>query len=185
MAVPFHVVFAAGSSGTWKIDRIDSVVGDGLPWADRLEITESFESSVPSTSVWSLRGVTSNVRYSNRTELDALAAAQPRLGRADATCAALIPIRKSNAWWDLSQDERRAVFEEVSHHTKIGFEYLPAIARRLHHCRDIGEPFDFLTWFEYSPGDAALFETMVRRLRETPEWSFVEREIDIRLRLSK
>jgi hypothetical protein len=26
------------------------------------------------------------------------------------------------------------------------------VARRLHHCRDLGEsePFDFLTWFEYS-----------------------------------
>jgi len=46
----------------------------------------------------------------------------------------------------LTQDERRAVFEEQSHHTAIGLKYLPATARRLHHCRDLGteEPFDFL-----------------------------------------
>ncbi len=31
--------------------------------------------------------------------------------------------------------------------------YLLAVARRLYHCRDLGEPFDFLTWFEYAPQD--------------------------------
>ena len=63
-----------------------------------------------------------------------------------------IPIRKADAWWDLSQDERRAVFEARSRHIAIGAHYLPAVARRLYHARDLGEPFDFLTWFEF--GDA-------------------------------
>jgi hypothetical protein len=62
-----------------------------------------------------------------------------------------------------------------------GLPYLPAIARRLHHGRDSGEPFDFLTWFEYAPGDADAFEELVGRLRSTEEWSYVEREVDIRL----
>ncbi len=60
-------------------------------------------------------------------------------------------------------------------------KYLPAIARRLHHCRDLGEPFDFLTWFEYAPKHSEAFEELVGRLRETEEWVYVEREVDIRL----
>lgn len=58
---------------------------------------------------------------------------------------------------------------------------MPAIARRLYHCRDLGEPFDFLTWFEYASADSDIFEELVVNLRQTEEWSFVEREIDIRL----
>ena len=106
---------------------------------------------------------------------------QEPLGRAASTRAALLPITKSEVWWDLSQDERRRIFEESSHHVATGLEYLPAIARRLHHGRDLGEPFDFLTWFEFAPEHASAFEELVDRLRETEEWDYVEREIDIRL----
>lgn len=60
-------------------------------------------------------------------------------------------------------------------------KYLPAIARKLFHSRDIGEPFDFLTWFEYAPADADAFEELLDALRKTEEWNYVEREIDIRL----
>lgn len=66
-------------------------------------------------------------------------------------------------------------------HIATGLEYLPAVARRLHHGRDLGEPFDFLTWFEYAPADADEFQELVGRLRQTEEWRYVEREIDIRL----
>jgi hypothetical protein len=81
---------------------------------------------------WTLRGVTSNVRYTNQNEVTALAERQQGLGRPAATPAALIPIRKNEAWWALAQDERRAIFEERSHHIAIGLEYLPAVSRRLH-----------------------------------------------------
>ena len=103
------------------------------------------------------------------------------LNRPLATCAALIPVKKSAAWWVLSQDERRAIFEAHSHHIRIGMQYLPAVARRLHHCHDLGEPFDFLTWFEYAPQDAEAFEHLTCTLRATEEWFYVDREIDIRL----
>lgn len=79
------------------------------------------------------------------------------------------------------KDERRRVFEESSHHIQLGLKHLPAVARRLLHSRDIGEPFDFLTWFEYAPSYAKQFEDFVGELRETEEWSYVVREIDIRL----
>jgi hypothetical protein len=52
---------------------------------------------------------------------------------------------------------------------------------RLHHSRELGEPFDFLTWFEYAPERSQTFEELVLRLRETKEWQYVDREIDIRL----
>ena len=99
-------------------------------------------------------------------------AKQPSLGRAEATCAALIPIRKNPSWWGLSQDERRKIFEEQSRHIHIGLQYLPAVARRLHHCRDLGEnePFDFLNWFEYSPSDETAFNRLLAELRASVEW---------------
>ena len=90
-------------------------------------------------------------------------------------------MRKNAAWWELPQDDRRAIFEETSHHTKIGLGYLPAIARRLYHARDLGEPFDFLTWFEFAPEHEASFDDLVARLRATAEWNYIDREIDIRL----
>jgi chlorite dismutase len=130
---------------------------------------------------WQLRGVISNERYVTQQEREGLRAIQAGLGRDLSVRAALIPIRKSPAWWALAQDERRAIVEDQSRHIHTGLKYLPAIARRLHHCRDLGEPFDFLTWFEYSQSDAEAFEELVGLLRKTEEWRYVEREVDIRL----
>jgi hypothetical protein len=53
--------------------------------------------------------------------------------------ATLITIRKSAKWWALTQDERRTLFEEKSKHVAVRLKYLPGVARRLHHCRDLGE----------------------------------------------
>lgn len=179
MPPPLFVTFAAGDAGTWRIDSIAPVIGDTLPAASCLAIYE--DRTDPSASVWSLRGTTSNTRYTTRAETDALVARQEGLGRPAATRAALIPIRKTDAWWTLAQDERRRIFEESSRHIAIGLDYLPDVARRLHHCRELGEPFDFLTWFEYAPQGAEAFEDLVTRLRATEEWHYVDREVDIRL----
>ncbi|MDP1585585.1 MAG: chlorite dismutase family protein [Bradyrhizobium sp.] len=184
MATPLLVSFIAGDRGPWRIVASAAVIGDALPAAARLTMAEAPVEDRP--SVWTLRGITSNHRYTSRDEALALRARQQGLGRTEARCAALIPIRKSAAWWDLAQDERRAIMEERSRHIAIGLDYLPAVARRLHHCRDLGlsaagEPFDFLTWFEYAPEAAADFERLVERLRATEEWRFVEREVDVRL----
>ena len=140
-------------------------------------------SRIPDGWKWTLRGVTSNERYVVRSEKETLKQKQAALGRPTATHAALIPIRKNEKWWALTQDERRAIFEEKSHHIAIGLKVLPAVARRLHHCRDLGEsePFDFLTLFDYAKADARAFDDMLAELRSTEEWKFVEREVDIRL----
>ena len=75
------------------------------------------------------------------------------------------------------------MLEEQSKHVAVGLQYLPAVARRLHHCRDLGEnePFDFLTRFEYTPANEAAFDRLVSELRASGEWNYVDREIDIRL----
>ncbi len=174
------IQFVGSHSGAWKVLELKAVTGESLADVSHIEILES-TSRVINSGLWTLRGFSSNIRYANKSEKERLVAVQQGLGRPEATCAALIPIRKSEAWWLLAQDERRAIFEEQSHHTAIGLQYLPAIARKLYHCRDIGEPFDFLTWFEYAPAHAQAFEDLVGKLRETQEWKYVDREIDIRL----
>ncbi len=173
--------FTGGETGRWRIVRHEVVTGEPLAPAGRLDVAVERTGRGSLDAGWVLRGVPSYERYVNRRERAELEAASPPLGRPEATSAALIPITKSPAWWDLPQDERREVFEEGSHHIATGLRYLPAIARRLHHGRDLGEPFDFLTWFEFSPPDAAAFEELVALLRETHEWTYVVREVDIRL----
>lgn len=177
------MAFVGGDDGSWRVDRVLAVTGPGLPWVDRIKVLEGREAidRLPRRS-WVLRGVTSHERYVERSEREALRARQAPLGRSSASAAALIPIRKSPAWWDLAQDERRAIFEERSHHIARSLPYLPSIARRLHHGRDLGEPFDFLTWFEFAPEDTPAFEELLGALRETEEWRYVEHEVDIRLR---
>ncbi len=178
---PLPVSFVAGKNGEWKIDSVRDVVGQGLPNGERLQVMEGAKSLQGSPGAWTLRGVMSNVRYATQSELVELKKKQEGLGRPQSTRAALIPIKKSAAWWNLAQDQRRAIFEEQSHHNAIGLEYLPGIARRLHHSRDLGEEFDFLTWFEFAPEQSSAFETLVKRLRASKEWTYVEREVDIRL----
>ena len=180
MPAPLPVSFAAGPVGQWRIDRIHGVIGATLANAACLAVREGTED-VLASSTWMLRGTTSNTRYTNRTELDRLAARQQGLGRAQASRAALIPIRKTERWWTLAQDERRIIMEEQSRHIAIGLDYLPEVARRLHHSRELGEPFDFLTWFEFAPEHEPAFDALLVRLRASEEWRYVDREVDIRL----
>lgn len=175
-------MFRGGSSGQWRVTSVEPVTGETLKPASHISII-STPHTEPDTSgaAWTLTGFASNVRYVERGEKTQLTSIQLGLGRAEATRAALIPIRKSAAWWELTQDERRAIFEAKSHHIAASLKYLPVIARQLYHARDLGEPFDFLTWFEYAPSAAEDFEELVRMLRATEEWRYVEREVDIRL----
>jgi len=175
--------FVGGVTGPWRVISNTTVVGEPLADVERLEIFTGAVPEVPDNAKWVLRGLTSNERYLTRSEKDQLAAIEPTLGRPDATHAALIPIRKTASWWGLAQDERRRIFEESSKHVATGLRYLPAVARRLHHCRDLGEnePFDFLTWFEFAPSDSPAFDELVAELRASEEWTYIDRKIDIRV----
>lgn len=171
--------FVAGDAGQWRIDSIKALSGEGLGLASRLDVREGVMTATE--GVWSLRAVSSQVRYVERAEKVVLDPVSPPLARPTATRAALIPIRKSDAWWALPQDERRAIFETRSHHIEGSLAYLPRIARRLYHARELGEPFDFLTWFEFAPEHEPAFEELLAFLRSSEEWLFVEREVELRL----
>src|SRR5262245_50572941 len=183
MARPIYGKFTAGDAGQWRIERLTAVRGDSLRAATRLTVSNDATAQSIGNTAWQLRGTTGHLRYTEQSEAATLAAVQEGLGRPRASRAALIPIRKSEAWWDLAQDQRRSIFAASSRHITIGLEYLPAIARRLYHCRELGEPFDFLTWFEFAPADAGRFEALLATLRASEEWRYVEREVHVRLRL--
>ncbi len=176
--VPLPITrFTGGNVGQWRVTSITAVQGATVPVADFLDISNM---SGAIDSRWHLRGTASNLRYTTAEERRQLLAKQEGLGRPASTRAALIPIRKSAAWWAMAQDERRAVYEQGSH-LPIGLDYLPGVARKLYHSRDLGEDFDFLTWFEFAPEDEAAFDHMLDRLRTCGEWAYVDREVDIRL----
>jgi chlorite dismutase len=181
MTTPLNVVFRGASTGPWAITAATTVVGEGLPAATHLAVSEGWDAPTSTDAAWSLRGVVSYDRYLRTDEKASLGAVQEGLGRPSSTLAAFIPIRKKAEWWALPHQERRAILEESSRHIRIGLEYLPAVARRLHHSRELGEPFDFLTWFEFGPADVAAFDELVGRLRASEEWAYVDREVDLRL----
>lgn len=165
--------FSGGEAGEWAVRSITPVAGAGLAAAPFVAIGGA-------AGTWTLTGTASHLRYTTADERATLQARQEDLGRAASTHAALIPIRKSADWWAMAQDERRAVYEAGSH-LPIGLDYLPEIARKLYHSRDLGEDFDFLTWFEFAPEHEAAFDAMLVRLRACAEWAYVDREVDIRL----
>jgi len=176
----FPATFVGGTTGGWQVRRVAAVRGEPLPVVEKLAV-HTPGAAPPAPGVWTLRGVAGQARYVERHEKGPLDMSSPPLGRPEATRAALIPIRKSPEWYALPQDERRAIFEARSHHIADSMAYLPRIARRLYHARDLGEPFDFLTWFEFAPEHAQAFEDLLAMLRSREEWTFVDREVDLRL----
>lgn len=175
----FPATFIGGATGPWRIDSSAAVRGEALPAAERLEVRGGIATA--SAGSWRLSGVAGHTRYVERAEKAQLDPVSPPLARPEATRAAIIPIRKSPAWWALPQDERRAIFEDRSRHIADSLAFLPRIARRLYHARELGQPFDFITWFEFAPEHAAAFDELLAMLRGREEWTYVDREVDIRL----
>ena len=174
--------FLGGDTGVWRITAMQAHIGEALPAVHKLSIATDTADNTAQQASWVLRGITSNERYVTRTEHDEIVARQLTLDRPELTCAALIGLRKSPAWWALSQDERLHIFKDQSHHTRIGLQHFASLPRRLHHCRDLAEPqpFDFLTWFEFTPAEEPVFNLLLAQLRAIPEWEYVEREVEIR-----
>ena len=90
--------FVGSDIGLWRIVRTEAVVGKPLPEAKRLNVISASELRSETDAPWVLRGITSNERYVLRDEKNEIVAKQQGLGRPEAICAALIPIRKSAAW---------------------------------------------------------------------------------------
>jgi chlorite dismutase len=169
-------LFRGGDHGPWQVVSQKTLAGPAMPSFARLDIGP--DVIVPAT--WQARGFNSNLRYTTGRERTELLANGAPADRQD-QCAVLIPMSKNDAWWALAQDERLAIYAR-GRHMRIGMTVLPAVFRRLYHCRDLGEAFDFLTWFEFAPEDEPAFDEMLRQLRACEEWDYVNAESEIRLR---
>ena len=173
--------YIGGSSGSWRITSMKTLSGPALRSATHVEIAHGTVNRPPAGASWILSGVVKNTRFVTREERPVNTLRKYAANDREATCAALIPIRKSAAWWSLAQEEREGILEEQSRHFLSGLRFLPAIAKRFLYGRDLGEPFDIVTWLEYAPCDEVVFNELAAALRLTEEREFVEREIDIRL----
>ncbi len=111
----------------------------------------------------------------------------PEVAASENTIAVLIPIRKSEEWWSLPQDQRQAYFEKTESwegHTAIGLKFADRIFRRLYHSRYLGMQldYDFLTYFEFEEKYQRDFRALLSQLRDTrlnPEWKFVDKEFEV------
>lgn len=142
-----------------------------------LDVRNEYVMQVPVDFRWLLRGISSKVRRSDLAVEKNSMLPLPQLGRERATCACFIAMKRQESWWDMNDDEK-------SSHAWIGEDFykeFPTVARQLHHCRELGEPFDFITWLEYFPEDEPKIDAMLASFRDSEEWQFVEREIDLRL----
>jgi chlorite dismutase len=167
--------------GEWKVISTQTIVGEAIPNSLYLTIIKpTNEQPQIENFDWMLKGFNSNLRYTNREEKNILDTNPSVLGNPDHTSACFIPIKKTETWWNLTQDERRAIMER-SRHIDIGFDYLSVINRQLFHSRDLGETFDFLTWFEFKPEHASKFNDLLTALRNTEEWKYIDREVEVRL----
>lgn len=173
--------FHGGNLGSWKVREFNTIIGEPIKVIDRIEMTNPNLRNRKIDSDWTFKGISSNLRYATKKEKTILDKTPPIIGKHENSFAAFIPMSKSEEWWLLTQGERRKIFEEKSKHIKISSNYIEAIQRKLFHSRDIGEEFDFLAWFEFEPENKSLFDDLIGYLRQTEEWKYVTREIDIRV----
>jgi hypothetical protein len=125
-------------------------------------------------------GKTKPLQYTCPAQVASLAHAHGEF--ASGASAVVIPIRKSEAWWALSEEQRHVHFREGAGHTHTGAPYVDRIYRKLFHSREMGLPYDFVTYFEFAPEDADYFRELLAGLRDpikNPEWQFVEWECEI------
>ncbi len=159
------MAFVAGFEGLWLIEGMTAPLGEPLPPAARLSVVEGAAAEI-AEGRWVLRGVVAGQGEDARAD-------QLPLGRADARCAALLAVRMSPSWWERAEEDRRALSATIEHG--------PAISRRIHRALERDEPFDVLTWFEFPPDQQPEVNHMLAGLRESHEWPFVERAVEIRL----
>lgn len=162
-----------------------TLIGPSLPQMPYLAIVKADALTQETAPAWTLYGIPSHLRYTTQPEKEVLDQQPSILNKPENTCAVLIPIQKTADWWQMAQDERRHIFEEDSRHIAFSQSYLAVISRKLYHAKDLGEDFDFLTWFEFAPENEGLFNELLDYLRSTQEWKYVCREIDIRLSRSE
>jgi hypothetical protein len=137
-----------------------------------------------------LIGVTQHLHYTTAAQQADLLRVSAQPVDAAGAVAVLIPIAKSDVWWELPHDEQQRHFlrtERTEGRTAIGHRYADRIYRKLYRSRYIHPPqgFDFLTYFEFPEDLAEDFRALLSNLRHpqlNPEWASVRREVEIWLR---
>jgi len=150
--------FVGGADGAWRVNRVSAVRGDSLEAVERLEIHAGAPPSA--AGAWALRGVASHARYSSaprRSPRPVFTAARSRRGEARGAHSDPEVGRVVGATARRAPGRLRGAL--ASHRRQHG---IPArIAGRLYHARDLGEPFGFLTWFEFAPQHAQAFDDLL------------------------
>jgi hypothetical protein len=105
-----------------------------------------------------------------------------------ATNAIILPMSKSAEWWEKTALERHSYFyphhgdasgSPVKGHAKAAEAGIKKVFRRLYHNPDgyhRDKEFDFITYFECTDENLAVFEHICRALRDesqNPEWKYV------------
>lgn len=167
----------------YRVETVRTVCGAPLPGiAPGAELLRLESTSELPAGSGDLVGVLQHLGYTRAGERAAIATTSPP--GPDATCV-VIPITKSEAWWQLALDERDALFRGAgrSGHVELGLPYARTVVRKLYHSRPLpGAGFDFVTYFEFEPARRGEFETLVAALRDperNPEWRYVARETEI------
>jgi hypothetical protein len=157
-----RVRFIAGDTGDLLVERITAICGESLPEAKSLLRVEGSEFVAAPGAVFTLDGVRSHERYVERAERDSAG------GRSRGPRAPGQPLCSADSHPEVrgrGGRSRRTSGAPSSRHARItpevGLRYLPAIARRLYHSRDLGGPFDFLTFFEFGEADASAFDDLL------------------------
>ena len=157
------------------------------------ELFVRLETAMPRPSLEAEAQWKGSVRHLNYTPATVRAELQKRstgsYPASETTLAVMIPIRKSEKWWGLAQDERQKYFDKKSgrqNHTALGYDYADRIYRKLYHSRYLESKtplgYDFLTYFEFHEKDGELFKQLLGELRDltmNPEWQFVDFELEI------
>src|SRR5688572_4624797 len=91
--------FVGGSQGLWRMTQTKTIFGEPLLPITHLSIVSHEIDPLQMGARWVLQGITSNERYVTQAEKADLSQKQESLGRSEALCGALIPIRKKPEWW--------------------------------------------------------------------------------------
>jgi hypothetical protein len=184
----FCLEASAVPTSTTKVDRyrVDSVRAlrgappNGIAPGAKLVRLESMVE-LPAGG-GNLIGVTQHLVYTRASERPALVTSAPP--GPDAMVVVIV-LSKTDAWWQLAQDERDALFRGAGKpgHVELGLPSARTLVRKLYHCRSLpGAGYDFVTYFEFAPAERPQFEALLAALRDpeqNPEWAYVERETEI------
>ena len=181
----------------YQVNNFVSVIGQPVKGIDASSTLIRIESAAPvildhkpadAAQIIVFRGVTQHLHYTGKEDKEKLTVeSRMSVAAAPNTTAVIIPIRKSAAWWALTQDQRQAFFHKTktsAGHTNIGMPFAGKIFRKLYHSRYTGTPlpYDFVTYFEFPSELTADFQDLLKQLRDpktNPEWESVEMEFEI------